>query len=119
MRPWLTERGIDVVAMTSGPEKAVVAQQQRDGIGFGILLDPDLATTRQLGWYDKAGLKHATRKVLGVPIGVPVGYQRMPRPATVLLDEDGIVRWLDVTDDYRLRGDEDTIRLAVEDSFGC
>lgn len=37
----------------------------------------------------------------------------MPRPATVLIDESGTIRWLDLTDDYRLRGDEERIRAAV------
>ena len=41
----------------------------------------------------------------------------MPRPATVLIDKSGIIRWLDTTDDYRLRGDEDTIRNGVATAF--
>lgn len=106
------------MAMTVGPAEAVEAQIERDQLGFPVLIDPDLAATRRLGWFDRAGLKHVTWRLLGVPLGFPVGFRRMPRPATVLIDESGVVRWLDVTDDYRLRGDEDTIRSGVAATFG-
>ena len=114
----MAERGIDIVAMTHAPVEAVARQIDRDGLGFPILVDSDLSATRRLGWFDRNGLKHVTRRVLGVPIGVPVGFRRMPRPATALIDESGIIRWLDMTDDYRLRGDEDTIRDGVGTAFG-
>jgi hypothetical protein len=104
--------------MTHAPAQAIARQIERDGLGFPIIVDQDLVLTRILGWYDKTGLKHVTRRVLGVPIGVPVGFRRMPRPATTLIDESGIIRWLDMTDDYRLRGDEDTIRDGVRTAFG-
>ena len=117
MRPWLAEQNIEVVAMCHAPAKAIQAQIERDGIGFPILIDPDLTISRQLGWFDRAGLKHVTWRIFGVPIGFPVGFRRMPRPARVLIDEAGVVQWLDVTDDYRLRGDEDTIRKGVATAF--
>jgi peroxiredoxin len=119
LRPWLADRGIELVAMTHAPPAAVAKQIDRDGLTFPILIDSNLALTRLLGWYDKTGLKHVTRRVLGVPIGIPVGFRRMPRPATALIDELGNIRWLDMTDDYRLRGNEDTIRAGVQAAFGA
>ena len=117
MRPWLTDRGIEVVAMTHAGAREVLAQIERDHLGFPIIIDQDLEVTRRLGWFDRAGLKHVTWRIFGVPIGFPVSFRRMPRPATVLIDEKGVIRWLDVTDDYRLRGDEARIREAVESAF--
>lgn len=117
MRPWLEGHDVQIVTMTHASAEAVRSQVQRDRLRFPILIDSDLEVTRQLGWFDRAGLKHVTWKVLGIPIGFPVGIREMPRPATVLIDEAGVVRWLDVTDDYRLRGDEDRIRAAVERAF--
>lgn len=113
MRPWLQGQGVHIVAMTHGSLDAIRSQVERDGLRFPVLIDPDLTVTRRLGWFDRAGLKHLTWKVFGVPIGIPVGFRRMPRPATVLIDESGTIRWLDLTDDYRLRGDEERIRAAV------
>lgn len=118
MRGWLTGLGIIIVGMTHAPAHAVRQQIERDGLGYPILIDTDLAITRRLGWFDRAGLKHVTHRVFGVPIGVPVGFRRMPRPATALIDESGTIAWLDLTDDYRLRGDEDTIRTGVLAAFG-
>lgn len=117
MRPWLQLHGVQVVAMTHASPEAVRSQIQRDGLRFPILIDFDLEATQTLGWLDRAGLRHVTWKAFGIPIGFPVGFRRMPRPATVLIDEAGIVRWLDVTDDYRLRGDEERIRSAVDRVF--
>ena len=117
MRPWLADRAIGAVAMTHAPAKEVQVQIERDHLGFPIIIDPDLEVTRRLGWFDRAGLKHVTWRIFGVPIGFPVSFRRMPRPATVLIDEKGAIRWLDVTDDYRLRGDESRIREAVVTTF--
>ena len=79
MRPWLADRGIDVVAMTHAPAKEVLAQIERDHLGFPIIIDQDLEVTRRLGWFDRAGLKHVTWRIFGVPIGFPVSFRRMPR----------------------------------------
>jgi peroxiredoxin len=60
--------------------------------------DPDLATTRRYG------LVHAG--------GGPDG-QDVPRPATVVLDRDGIVRWFSVTRNYQVRPDPGEVLRAV------
>ena len=48
MRPWMAERGIDIVAMTDAPVEAVARQIDRDGLGFLILVDSNLSATRRL-----------------------------------------------------------------------
>ena len=117
MRPWLEHHDVQIIGMTSAGAHEVRSQAKRDGLQFPILIDSDLEATRRLGWFDPAGLKHVTWKIFGIPVGFPVGLRKMPRPATVLIDEGGVVRWLDVTDDYRLRGDEERIRAAVGRAF--
>lgn len=118
MRPWLTSHNIEVVAMTFATATAIQQQIERDGLGFPIMIDHNLELTKRLGWYDRSGLKHVTWRVFGIPLGVPGGFRAMPRPATALVNETGVIRWLDLTDDYRLRGDEDRIRTAVHATFG-
>jgi hypothetical protein len=38
-------------------------------------------------------------------------------PASVLVDEAGVVRWIDVADDYRIRGEAGRILTALEETF--
>ena len=62
MRPWLTDRGIEVVAMTHAGAREVLAQIERDHLGFPIIIDQDLEVTRRLGWFDRSGSIGRRRK---------------------------------------------------------
>jgi hypothetical protein len=42
----------------------------------------------------------------------------MAIPTTLILDEDGIVRWIDQAEDYRLRGDRTRTEGALREAFG-
>ena len=57
---------------------------------YRFLADRDLAVTRRYG------LVHAH--------GGPEG-QDVPRPSTVVIDREGVVRWLSTTDNYQIRPD--------------
>jgi peroxiredoxin len=37
----------------------------------------------------------------------------VPRPATVVLDRDGVVRWFSVSRNYQVRPDPDQVRRAL------
>jgi len=67
-------------------------------LGYRFLADRDLAVTRRYG------LVHAG--------GGPNG-QDVPRPATVVLDRDGVVRWFSVSRNFQVRPDPDDVRRAV------
>lgn len=43
---------------------------------------------------------------------------QMAIPTTLLLDEEGIVRWIDQADDYRLRGDRARTENALKRVYG-
>ncbi len=45
--------------------------------------------------------------------GGPEG-QDVPRPATVVLDRDGVVRWFSVARNYQVRPDPDDVLRALE-----
>ena len=67
-------------------------------LGYRFLADRDLAVTRRYG------LVHAG--------GGPNG-QDVPRPATAVLDRDGVVRWFSVSRNFQVRPDPDDVRRAV------
>jgi peroxiredoxin len=67
-------------------------------VNYRFLADPDLAVTRRLG------LVHA---------GGGPGGKDVPRPATVVIDREGIVRWTQFSDNVQTRPDPADVLRAV------
>ena len=90
--------GVEIVAISPDPNER--SQQVADGLklGYRFLADPDLVVARRYG------LVHAR--------GGPEG-QDMARPATVVLDKDGVVRWFSVSRNVQVRPDPDDVLGAV------
>jgi peroxiredoxin len=90
--------GVEIVAVS--PDSNEQSQKLADGLrlGYRFLADRDLAVTRRYG------LVHA---------GGGADKQDVPRPATVVLDRDGIVRWLSVSSNVQVRPDPDDVLRAV------
>jgi peroxiredoxin len=90
--------GVEIVAIS--PDSNEHSQKVADGLGraFRFVQDRELAVTRRYG------LVH--------PGGGP-GGQDVPRPATVVLDRDGVVRWLSVSRNVQIRPDPDDVLRVV------
>ena len=82
------QRGIEVVAISvDSPAESKKLCQSR-GYTFPILSDPDAAMIRQYGvLHPKAG----------------EDGKDIARPAEFLVDSDGTIRWVNLTDDFRVR----------------
>jgi len=89
---------MEIVALS--PDRNEQSQRLAEGLrlGYRFVSDPDLAVTRRYG------LVHAR--------GGPEG-QDVPRPATVVLDREGVVRWFSASDNYQVRPDPDAVLRAV------
>jgi peroxiredoxin len=90
--------GVEIVAISPDPNER--SQQVAEGLrlGYRFLADRDLEVARRYG------LVHAG----GGPDGRDV-----PRPATVVLDRDGVVRWFSVSRNFQIRPDPDDVLRAV------
>jgi peroxiredoxin len=90
--------GVEIIAVSPDPN----AQSQRMAEGlhlaYRFVADGDLAVTRRYG------LVHARGGSEG---------QDVPRPATVVLDRDGVVRWLSLSDNFQVRPDPNDVVRAV------
>lgn len=81
-------RGIRVVAISVDPPEVNKRQSQKRGYTFPLLSDPDARVIRR---YD---VLHPGAGPKGADIA---------RPAEFLLDENGIVRWVNLTDNIAVR----------------
>ena len=90
--------GVEIVAVSPDPNEQ--SQKLAEGLrlGYRFLADRDLAVTRRYG------LVHAGGGSEG---------QDVPRPATVVLDRDGVVRWFSVSRNFQVRPDPADVLRAV------
>ena len=90
--------GVEIIAVS--PDSNEQSQKVADGLrlSYRFLADRDLAVTRRYG------LVHA---------GAGPNGEDVPRPATVVLDRDGVVRWFSVTRNFQVRPDPDDVLRAV------
>ena len=90
--------GIEIVAVS--PDDNAQSQRLADGlrVNYRFVADPDPAVTRRYGLIHRGGGQ---------------GGRDVPRPATVLLDRDGVVRWVALSDNYQVRPDPRDVARAV------
>jgi peroxiredoxin len=90
--------GVEIVALSPDPNEH--SQKLAEGLrlGYKFVSDRDLAVTRRYG------LVH--------PRGGSEG-QDVPRPATVVLDREGVVRWFSASDNFQVRPDPGEVLRAV------
>ncbi len=114
----LSEHGVVVRGLSQDSPDLVIYLRAREGLRMPIYADPELEAIGALGLVMEGGQAYKTLTVAGIPIGLPWGRRRrLPVPTTLLLDEHGVVQWLDVARDYRLRGDDARILAAVRRAF--
>ncbi|MFT4572317.1 MAG: peroxiredoxin [Hyphomicrobiaceae bacterium] len=119
MQPLFDEYGVTVVALSKDTPELAQAHHERDGLKFDLLCDPDLSIIKRFGLLHEGAAEFATFYLPGnFPLGYPVGFKQMAIPTTLLLDEQGIVRWIDQAEDYRLRGDRTRTEEALREVFG-
>ena len=106
-----------VVAISRDTVAQAARQRARDGLGFDLLADPELAVIGDYGLVHTRGAIFETFFVLGVPLGYPTGFARMAIPTTLLVDETGTVRWIDQATDYRVRSDSARLEAAMAAAF--
>ncbi len=93
------KRGIRVVAVSVDPVEISRRLGEKAGLTFPLLSDPEMKAVRP---YD---LLH----IRGGPDGVNI-----VRPAEFLIDPTGRVRWVNLTDDVRVRARGDQVLRAAD-----
>ena len=105
LRPELDERGVQLVTLCTDTPAQIRKGMDKHGSKAIMLSDPDLAVTRLYGVENQA------------PKLKPPGVPGLPIPTTILADGEGIVRWVDQSDDYRVRSQPDRVLQALREAL--
>jgi peroxiredoxin len=94
----LEAAGAAILAISPDPNARSQDLARRLKVSYRFLADPDLAVTRRVG------LVHA---------GGGEGGKDVPRPATIVIDRQGVVRWAAFADNVQARPDSREILRVV------
>lgn len=120
MKPIFDKFRVNIVALSNDAPLAALKHQQRDQLTHVLLSDPELKVIRQYGVeHHKAlgGDGASSLSLFGLPFPTKMKYKPMAIPTSILIDEKGIVRWIDQAEDVRLRASEDKLLAALKDAF--
>jgi peroxiredoxin len=120
MRGDLEARRIRLVALSKDDVETAAAHRRRDGLGFTLLADPALEVIRRYGVEHHKALEVSkfSFTLFGLPLALVPSFKTMAIPTTLLVDEHGIIRWIDQTEDYRVRSSSDRVLGAIDGAFG-
>src|SRR5215468_5942743 len=90
-------RDTEILAVVVDPVEQNAHVVRDLGLRYRVLSDPDLTAI------DAYGLRHD-----------PPGEPPIAHPASFLIDANGLVRWRNITDNYRLRPQPETILAAID-----
>jgi peroxiredoxin len=105
LRPELDARGVEIVTLCTDSPEAIRKGRGKHGARAVMLSDPQLAVTNRYNLRNEGNV-------------TPRGITAMPIPTTILVDAEGIVRWIDQAADYQLRSHPDRVLQAIEQSLG-
>ena len=101
----LDARGVALVAISADTPEQIRAGRAKHGARATLLADPELAVTAKYGLVNRKGL-------------TPCGLRRLPIPTTILVDADGVVRWIDQAADYQVRAHPSRVLEAIRRTLG-
>ena len=120
MQPELAGRDIRVVALSKDTVEQAAVHKARDGLTLTLLADPKLKVIRQYGLehHKTLNLKTGSFMIGGIPLSFVPSFKTMAIPTSMLIDEDGVIQWIDQAEDYRIRSDDQRVLAGIEAAFG-
>jgi peroxiredoxin len=102
--PRLRELGVELIALSPQKPDGSLTMQQKHDLTFTVLSDPGNQIARQLGIINppRSEDARAATAALGVDVAATNadGTDDLPMPTAIIVDAEGIIRWIDVRPDY-------------------
>ena len=86
--------------MSGDSSEDIKKGRHKHGVKVTMLADPELVVTTRYGLRNEKNIS-------------PTGIAALPIPTTILVDANGIVRWIDKSKDYQQRSDPSRVRAAI------
>jgi len=120
MQPDLDVYNVSIIALSKDTVEEAATHKNRDQLNITLLSDPNLEVIRQYGVeHHKAfGFTTGKFKMFSIPMALTPSFKTMAIPTSLLVDEKGVIRWIDQADDYRLRSSENRVLEAIKSAFG-
>ena len=116
--PELKTLGVELIAISPQKPDGSLTMKQKHDLAFTVLSDPGNQISRQLGILNS--LRSDAVRTADAALGVDVASTNaddtddIPMPTAVIVDPEGIIRWIDVHPDFSLR----TEPKAILDALG-
>jgi peroxiredoxin len=101
----LDEHDVQLVTLCTDTPDQIRNGMAKHGAKAVMLSDKDLVVTRQFK------LENTNTSVR------PPGVVGLPIPTTILTDGQGVVRWIDQSDDYMVRSEPERVLAVVEQAL--
>ena len=113
----LEARSTQLIAVSPQRPDGSLTMQEKHGLRFPVLSDPGSALGRTAGIMTRpADEALAAQLQLGLDLGSvnADGTPAIPMPATLIIDRERVVRWIDVHPDYSTRSEPEEILAALD-----
>jgi alkyl hydroperoxide reductase subunit AhpC len=116
----LAKYDVSIIALSKDSVADAARHKSRDGLDLTLLSDPKLDVIKQYGVEHHKAVEFSTGRfsILGIPLALLPSFKTMAIPTTLLIDENGVIQWVDQADDFRLRSSEARVLEAVVRAFG-
>ncbi len=117
LAPELDHRGIALVAISPQTPDGSLTMQEKNELSYPVLSDPGNRIATALGILTAPSDDvRAAQTALGLDLTAvnADGSTGLPMPTVVLLDADGVLRWIDVHPDYTTRTEPADVLAAAD-----
>ena len=121
MQDYFAKYGVQIIALSTDTVEQAKMHIERDNLNMRLLSDPQLAVIKQYGVEHHKALSLDSTNVktifgIGLPFSTP-SYRPIAIPTSILVDEHGVIQWIDQSEDYRLRASHSSVMSALQNAF--
>lgn len=117
MKSTFDQHNVQVIALSNNTPAQANLHKIRDKLNFTLLSDPLFNVIKIYGVEHHKAIGWKSENMITI-FGVAVStsmfkYRTMAIPTSILVDEHGVIQWIDQSDDYRIRASQERVINAL------